>query len=188
MKRPLVTLGTFVLAVGLATGMSAAAPPPAAASGPYNEPYCGITWGSTAKSVSTMSSAQVTRVRTGRHDCYDRMVVDLNYKVKGYEAHYGSIQEVGTGTHIPMIGKDLSITVYANAYTSAGRPTYNPSNWDSVANVAGYSTFRQVAYGGSFEGHTVFGIGNRARLPYRVLILDGPGTGSRLVVDVAHRW
>jgi len=28
----------------------------------------------------------------------------------------------------------------------------------------------------------------RARLPFRVLTLDGPGSGSRLVVDVAHYW
>ncbi|NUL48335.1 hypothetical protein F7P69_24450 [Cellulosimicrobium funkei] len=183
MRKPLAAAASFAVAVGLATGMSAAAPPPAAAA-----PYCGITWGSLAKSVSTMTSAQVTGVRTGRHTCYDRLVVDLNYKVKGYETHYGSIATVGEGRHIPMTGTDLSITVHANAYNSAGRPTYNPSNWNRVANVAGYDTFRQVAYAGSFEGHTVFGIGVRARLPYRVLVLDGPGNGSRLVVDVAHRW
>lgn len=188
MKKPLAAAGTFALAIGLATGLSATAPPPAAASGPYNEPYCGITWGSLAKSASTMSSAQVTRVRTGRHTCYDRMVVDLNYKVKGYNAHYGSVSTVGEGRHVPLTGTDLSITIHANAYTPSGRPTYNPSNWNQVANVAGYTTFRQVAYAGSFEGHTVFGIGTRARLPYRVFVLDGPGNGSRLVVDVAHRW
>jgi hypothetical protein len=28
----------------------------------------------------------------------------------------------------------------------------------------------------------------RARLPFRVLTLDGPGAGTRLVIDVAHRW
>jgi len=28
----------------------------------------------------------------------------------------------------------------------------------------------------------------RARLPFRVFVLAGPGNGSRLVIDVAHRW
>jgi hypothetical protein len=28
----------------------------------------------------------------------------------------------------------------------------------------------------------------RARLPFRVLLLTGPGTHSRVVVDVAHLW
>ena len=54
--------------------------------------------------------------------------------------------------------------------------------------MAGYSTFRQVAWAGSFEGQTTVGLGVRARLPFRVFALTGPGTGSRLVIDVAHRW
>ena len=63
-----------------------------------------------------------------------------------------------------------------------------PANPCELANVAGYQTFRQVAYAGSFEGQTTLGLGVRARLPFRVFILAGPGDGSRLVVDVAHRW
>ena len=54
--------------------------------------------------------------------------------------------------------------------------------------MAGYRTFRQVVYAGTFEGYTSVGLGVRARLPFRVLVLDGPGTSSRLVVDVAHHW
>jgi hypothetical protein len=45
-----------------------------------------------------------------------------------------------------------------------------------------------VLFDGSFEGQTQLGIGVRARLPFRVFSLDGPGTGSRLVIDVAHQW
>lgn len=43
-------------------------------------------------------------------------------------------------------------------------------------------------WAGTFEGYTSLGLGVRARLPFRVFALDGPGDGSRLVVDVAHRW
>jgi hypothetical protein len=32
------------------------------------------------------------------------------------------------------------------------------------------------------------GLGVRGRLPFRVFTLDGPGAGSRIVIDVAHRW
>src|SRR5690349_7313305 len=40
-------------------------------------PYCGIYWGSLPK-VSTHSSTSIlTGVRSGRHDCYDRLVLDL---------------------------------------------------------------------------------------------------------------
>jgi hypothetical protein len=54
--------------------------------------------------------------------------------------------------------------------------------------VTDYRTFRQVAFAGSFEGQTTIGLGVRARLPFRVLTLTGPGTSSRIVVDVAHSW
>ena len=39
---------------------------------------------------------------------------------------------------------------------------------------------------GSLELLTQLGV--RARLPMRVLVLDGPDGGHRVVVDVAHRW
>jgi hypothetical protein len=45
-----------------------------------------------------------------------------------------------------------------------------------------------VGWAGSFEGQTTLGLGVRARLPFRAFVLPGPGSGSRLVVDVAHRW
>ena len=43
----------------------------------------------------------------------------------------------------------------------------------NVVNVTGFRTFRQVAWGGSFEGSTTLGLGVRARLPFRVTVLDG---------------
>ena len=49
--------------------------------------------------------------------------------------------------------------------------------------MTGYQTFRAAKYGGSFEGVTLFGLGVRARLPFRVFKLD-----DRIVVDVAHSW
>ncbi len=58
----------------------------------------------------------------------------------------------------------------------------------NLVDTSGYRTFRQVGWGGSFEGYTTLGLGVRARLPFRVAVLPGPGTGSRLVIDVAHRW
>ena len=70
--------------------------------------------------------------------------------------------------------------------TTAGRRTSRRTG--GLTNVAGYSTFRQVAYAGSFEGQTTIGLGVRARLPFRVFTLAGPGSDTRLVIDVAHHW
>jgi hypothetical protein len=83
----------------------------------------------------------------------------------------------GSGNVVPVAGGAiLSVVVRAPAYQVIRTP------------VAGYRTFRDVAWAGSFEGQTTFGLGVRARLPFRVFQLDGPGNGTRVVVDVAHRW
>lgn len=57
--------------------------------------------------------------------------------------------------------------------------------------MTGFRTFRQVAWAGTFDGESTVGLGIRARLPYRVILIVGPswnGEDRRLVVDVAHRW
>ena len=61
------------------------------------------------------------------------------------------------------------------------------ANNADLVNVNGWQTLRQVA-AESFEGYTTVGIGVRAQLPFRVFTLNGPGAGSRLVVDVANYW
>ena len=39
--------------------------------------YCGITWGSLAKSSARMVQGPVTGVRAWRHTCFDRLVIDV---------------------------------------------------------------------------------------------------------------
>ena len=51
-------------------------------------PYCGITWGSLAKSSSRMTTAPITNIRAGRHACFDRMVVDIKGKRAGFDVRY----------------------------------------------------------------------------------------------------
>jgi hypothetical protein len=153
-------------------------------------PYCGLVWGSLTKSAPGNSQAPVVNVRTGRHACYDRLVVDVAGDVGGYTASYvPEVVQDASGAVIPTRGgASIQITVNDPAYDAAGNATYSPANPVELRNVAGYRTFRQVVFAGTFEGYTSIGIGVRARLPFRVFVLDGPGTGSRVVVDVAHRW
>lgn len=62
-----------------------------------------------------------------------------------------------------------------------------PANSHHLVNVTGFRTFRQVVGAGSFEGITSLGLGVRAKgLPFRVFRLAGPGSHSRLVIDVAN--
>jgi hypothetical protein len=153
-----------------------------------SSPYCGITWGSLAKSAGTSEtpSTSLTGVRAGQHACYDRLVLDLAgvQPPVSYTVSYTTVRGVGSGEPIPLTGGgDLQITLRAHG------ESLTFADASHIANVTGFRTFRQVASGGSFEGVTVLGLGVRARLPFRVFVLDGPGAGqTRLVIDVAHAW
>lgn len=173
------------MAVLMAVGLGLLAPGPAVA-----EPYCGLVWGSLAKTDPAMSQANVVNVRTGRHYCFDRLVIDLNGPVAGYTVRYvPQVNQDGSGLPVQLRGRAfIQVTVNAPAYDNGGQPTYSPANRDELSDVAGYQTFRQVAWAGSFEGYSSIGVGVRARLPFRVFALTGPEPGSRLVVDVAHFW
>jgi hypothetical protein len=185
MNKPFTAVATLALAVGLATGMTAAAPPPSATPAAA----CNITWGSNAKGNPTMNGAQVIGVRTGQHECFDRLVIDMRYKLKGYDVRYAPVYQEGSGDPVPLAGRaDIRIIVRGPAYNMSGHPTYNPPDWDHAVKLDGHRTFRQVAFAGSFEGQSTFGLGVRAKLPFRVQIMDGPGKNSRLVIDVAHQW
>jgi hypothetical protein len=137
----------------------------------------------------------VVNLRTGRHECYDRLVVDINGSGPvGYDVRYvDSVFTEGRGSLVALAGgAKIQIIARAPAYDiNTGMITFSPmdqAHSRQLTDVAGYQTFRQVAFGGSFEGQTTFGLGVRARLPMRAFVLGGPGAGQRLVVDVAHKW
>lgn len=152
-------------------------------------PYCGITWGSKARGAEPLVASPITGARAGQHTCFDRLVVDLKGPAAGYRVEY--VPEVtldGSGEEVPLRGHaKLRVVVLAPAYDAEGKPTLRLSEHE-LADVDGFRTFRQVAGAGSFEGQTTIGLGARARLPFRVFTLAGPGSNSRLVIDVAHRW
>ncbi len=156
-------------------------------------PTCAITWGSLDKSAGALSTDALTNVRAGQNTCYDRLVMDFkdaDGAPVGYTVGYvPAVRQDGSGAVVPLRGSAfLQIHLYGPAYDANGLPTYRPANRNELVNVTGWQTFRQVAFAGSFEGYTTIGLGVRARLPFRVLTLDGPGGNSRLVVDVAHQW
>jgi hypothetical protein len=154
---------------------------------------CGVVWGSLARSNGTAhTTGTLDGVRAGRHTCFDRLVLDVD-DVPGsltYDVRYvDTVRADGSGMAVPLAGgADLQVVLRAAAYDDRGRSTYPVADPTELVDVDGWSTFRQVAWAGSFEGQTTVGLGVRARLPFRVLVLDGPGDGARLVVDVAHRW
>ena len=177
-------VSVVLAAVALLAGASAQASAAAA-------PYCGIRWGSLLEQDPTFTIGSITGVRAGRHACFDRLVVDLSGPVTGYRAEYvAEVTRDGSGFPVPLRGGAfIQFVVHGPAYdASTGTPTYTPDNPAELVNTRNFRTLRQVTDGGSFEGQTTFGVGVRGRLPFRVFVLAGPGSGSRVVIDIAHRW
>ncbi|MET8117011.1 hypothetical protein ABZT29_31820 [Streptomyces prasinus] len=189
-----VTLALVGATLSTAAAPALAAPSAAPAA---TAPSCPTGWGSTAKSATsgTAPATPVRDIRTGRHDCYDRMVVDLpgaggsgSAGAVGYTVRYvDRLYQDGSGTHIPVTGGAvLEVRMTAPSYDpETGEATYPARAGQPLPGVdtAGYRTFRDTRFAASFEGDTQIGLGVRARLPFRVLQLQ-----DRLVVDVAHSW
>jgi hypothetical protein len=158
-----------------------------AISAPASAPLsaCMTKWGSKPKHAGPMVQSAVLKVRAGEHACFDRLVIDIgNGGAPGYRVEYVKrIVQDASGMVIHVRGgARLHIAVLAPAANGF------PANGHHLANVSGFKTFRQVVGAGSFEGVTSIGLGVRARLPFRVFTLAGPGHQSRLVIDVAHHW
>ena len=172
--------GSVVAALAALVGLVLVAVPASAAPA-----ACGITWGSGVKSSDPVTGGDMVGLRAGRHDCYDRLVFDMQGSASGYWVSY--VDEVtmdGSGDPVPLRGGGkLQVTVYSPAYDDNGESTYEYANAAELVNVTGFQTFRQVAWAGSFEGTTSVGLGVRARLPFRVFTVD-----NHVVVDVAHVW
>jgi hypothetical protein len=170
-----VIAGLAVPAEASATAARAAAP----------SSSCKTHWGSQPKHAGKMVRSAVLKVRAGQHPCFDRLVIDIgNGAAPGYRVEYVKrIVDDASGKVIHVRGgARLHIAVLAPAAKGF------PANGHHIANVTGFKTFRQVVGAGSFEGITSVGLGVRARLPFRVLTIAGPGHQSRLVIDVAHHW
>ncbi len=184
MRRALTRV--LALAAVVSTGLLAPVGAQSIAAASPAAPYCGIYWGSLDKSADPkLGAGPVTNIRAGRHDCFDRLVFDINGPAASFTAKYvDAVYEDGSGELVPLRGGAfLLIVVIADSYRS-----YVPKDQTDVVNVAGWQTFRQVAFAGNFESHYSLGLGVRARLPFRVFTLDSPGGGSRVIVDVAHHW
>jgi hypothetical protein len=185
-------LGLLTLALPASiSGVGAASP---------QQPTCGISWGSLPEThrVFTYTTATIQNLRAGRHGCFDRLVVDLGPtrsglpgpQGNGYQIRYvPDVRYAGSGYRLSMEGGAfLALVVNAAAHDDDYQPAYDPHDHTHAVDVTGFRTFRQVAFLGTYESQTEIVIGVRARLPFRAFVLSGPGEGSRLVIDVAHRW
>ena len=183
--RP-ITAALFALAVAV-SGVAATATPAAAT------PYCGLTWGSTPENTHRGASAGwISQVRAGRHDCYDRLVIDIGdgAGLDWYDVSYvDEVRTDGEGAVVPTRGgASLQVVVFSTSQSPYGVFPGTGTDPNELTNVSGFRTFRQVVWAGEFESVSTIGIGTRGRLPFRAFTLPGARGDLRLVVDVAHAW
>ena len=182
------------LVVGLlvASTLSVVTAAPAAA----GRPYCGQVWGSLAKSAGlsrgTGFSYPIADVRTGRHACFDRLVVDVADRATALSVRY--VDRVAAPGAVPVsLAGHAQLLVEVDHGIDPAAPFYSrirPAGDDTtyrVGDVSRFRTLREVRWLANMHP-TQFGVGVRARLPFRVFVLAAPGGGSRLVVDVGHQW
>ncbi len=167
-----------VLALTLAAGAPSGAAQAAT-------PFCGITWGSLPKAASGPGGLSVTNVRAGQHACYDRLVIDGALWAR--VSYVDQVGHDGSGAPLPLRGGAF-LRIVTTRSDDTHQVTYDPANRNEIVNVTGYRTFRQAGFAGDFEGQTTLGLGVRARLPFRVFVLEAAGLPPRVVIDVAHIW
>lgn len=186
----------IVSAIALMGGAVLGAALPAAAVGTAARATASVTacptgWGSLPESASaTAYDHPLTDIRSGTHECYDRLVFDVpgGGTSVGYQVGYvDKLIQDASGNTIPVSGGAiLEIRLSAPSYDpDTGTPTYPGVSGQPLPGITltGYPTFRDTRFASSFEGVTQVGLGVRARLPFRVLQLS-----DRVVVDVAHTW
>jgi hypothetical protein len=140
----------------------------------------------TAQAAATCSpsyAAQLTDIRVGRHDTYDRIVLDLCGASPSVNHQFvDQLVEDGSGRPVVIPGNVfLQVTAQpAAAHDDAGNPTYTgPRQFTtpSLANV------RAVALTGDFEGVLSVGLGMDHRSWVNVFTLNSP---TRVVIDVGR--
>lgn len=132
---------------------------------------------------TAISMAELTNIRSGRHDGFDRIVLEFSGPEPMCTARYvNQIVADGSGQPISLDGNAfLQVTVSgAAAHDDAGKSTYNgPDMIDTpdLQNVAA------VTLAGDFEGQVTLGLGLNTKTYYQVFALSGP---TRVVIDVGH--
>lgn len=156
-------------------------------------------WGTATKESAPYSPAPIYLTRIGRHECYDRVVFDLNGPEPiGYHVGYVPVvTEDGSGREIPVQGgAALQVIVRAwpqgspgdesgrqpgRAFPRSGEYLHGPGGLEN------WGALRAVRAAGAFEGQSTFAVGTRDRLPFRVTTWVDSSRTAHVIVDIAHR-
>jgi len=126
--------------------------------------------------------AHLVAVRMHREDGYDRLVLEFADGVPGYTVGYRPLpaQMDASGAEIPLPGASALVQVSLTPATADGWSTGERTYFGPSTVTADTATVTEAKAAGDFEAVLTWVAGLRAKVPFRVLVLDGP---PRLVVD-----
>lgn len=155
-------------------------------------------WGTGPRESGPMATDELYLVRVGQHDCYDRVVFDVNGvvdgpQVAGYHVSYvsGDVTADGSGEAVPTAGDAaLEVIIRAPIYGTAGHQPWRqpPQVGDaffSADDLSSWASLSEVTFAGSFEGQTTIAVGARSERPFRVGSFERQGS-THIYVDIAH--
>ncbi len=156
----------------------------------------GCQWDSGAQKGGTQNTdAAIYSVRVGQHDCYERVVFDLNGVAANvtYDVEYGPVGTEGHGTSLTIPGaKSLRVVIHAPAQgddNSGHQPGKQLAQvGDYVVpptTVQGWQSLRGVRFGGTFEQQSTFLIGVVTQRGLHVAVTVDSSQITHVAVDVA---
>ncbi|MCV2490312.1 hypothetical protein OF117_13160 [Geodermatophilus sp. YIM 151500] len=132
---------------------------------------------------SADSQGTVTDIRLGRHDGFDRIVLELGGTgTPGWDVRYvDAPSSQGSGDAVDVAGGAvLQVTLTGTAYPYAtGVEEYAA---DAPLTDPAAQVVTEVVFDATFEGQTVTFVGVQEEVPFRVYSLADP---TRIVVEVA---
>lgn len=145
-------------------------------------PFAAATEADTAEH-SAGSLVGVTDIRLGRHDGFDRVVLEVGGEgTPGWDVRYvDAPSSQGSGAEVAVDGRAvLQVTLTGTGYPAdtgveewAGSDPLRAGDTEVVT---------EVVWDGTFEGTSVAFVGTTARVPFRVYLLEEP---ARVVLEVA---
>jgi hypothetical protein len=133
--------------------------------------------------LTTTQVPIVTDMRVGRHDGYDRVVLDLSGPMCGYHiAYVPRLFQQASGDQVDLPGNAfLAISLFgASTHTPNGATAYFQA---PDKHTYPFTTLQGTAFLGEFEGTTAFGLGLSHKAGFHVDELSSP---TRLVIDLQH--
>jgi hypothetical protein len=133
----------------------------------------------------TVLRAQITDVRTGTHDGYDRVVFGFagGLPEASLERAEPPFTQDASAAPIEVAGESFLRLIMRNGtkQTEEGTSSYDgPTDFET-----GYPVLVQLTEGGDFEAQSTWYLGLTAESCVRVLTLTDDGT-ARLVIDIEH--